>query len=168
MQFCLRPWQETDAESIAEYANNWKVAQNLRDIFPFPYTLEDARWYADHCAKEDENDRLVRIIEVSGRAAGCISVFLEEDVYRKSAELGYWLGEPFWGHGIMTEAVREICAEAWERFDIVRIFAEPFACNKGSCRVLERAGFQLEGIKRSSVFKNGELLDSCMYALVKE
>lgn len=168
VQFCLRPWRETDAESITKYANNRKVAQNLRDVFPFPYTLEDARRYAADCVKSDGNGKLVRAIEVGGEAVGSISIFVEQDVYRKSAEIGYWLGEPFWGRGIMSQAVKQLCEEAWERFDIVRIFAEPFARNLGSRRVLEHAGFQLEGIKRSSVYKNGELLDSCIYALVKE
>lgn len=167
MQFYLRPWRETDADSIAKYANNWKVAQNLRDAFPFPYGLGDALWYARDCIKNDGNARLVRAIEAGGEAVGSIGIFVEQDVYCKSAELGYWLGEPFWGKGIMTQAVQELCAEAWQRFDIVRIFAEPFARNVGSRRVLEHAGFQLEGVKRSSVFKNGELLDSCMYALLR-
>ena len=105
-------------------------------------------------------------IAVDGRLAGSIGIFREKDVYQKSAELGYWLGRDYWGRGIMTWSVGKICAEALEQWDIVRIFAEPFARNLGSRRVLEKNGFRLEGIKKKSVYKAGELLDSCMYALV--
>jgi ribosomal-protein-alanine N-acetyltransferase len=97
---------------------------------------------------------------------GSIGVFVKDDVYRKSAEIGYWLGEPYWGRGIMTDAIRQMCRMAFERFDIVRIFAEPFAYNAGSMRALEKAGFTLEGVHRMSVFKNGQFYDSCTYALL--
>ena len=90
------------------------------------------------------------------------------DVYRRSAELGYWLAEPHWGKGIMTGAVRRICAEGFARWDIVRIFAEPYAYTTPSRRVLEKAGFALEGVLRQSVWKRGKLLDSCMYALLRQ
>jgi len=96
------------------------------------------------------------------------TVFLGSDVYRRSAELGYWLGEPFWGRGIMTAAVETMCREGFAAWDIVRIHAEAFARNAASRRVLEKAGFALEGTLRRSVYKNGEMLDSCIYALVRE
>ncbi len=105
---------------------------------------------------------------MDGEAVGSIAVTLKDDVYRKSAELGYWLAEPYWNRGIMTEAVRRICRHAFAAYDIVRIFAEPFACNTASRRVLERAGFTLEGVIKMSVYKNGRMLDSCIYALLKE
>lgn len=106
--------------------------------------------------------------EVDGEAAGSIGLFLGSDVYRRSAELGYWLGEPFWGRGIMTAAVETMCREGFAAWDIVRIHAEAFARNAASRRVLEKAGFALEGTLRRSVYKNGEMLDSCIYALVRE
>ena len=105
---------------------------------------------------------------VDGEAVGSISLTLGSDVYRRSAELGYWLGKPFWGRGIMTAAVTAMCRDGFGTWDIVRIHAEPFARNAASRRVLEKAGFTLEGTLRQSVYKNGEMLDSCIYALLRE
>lgn len=166
--FILRPWQRADIEAIAEAADNPNIAANLRNIFPSPYTLADAKWFVEDCIAQGEARQLMRAIAVNGRAAGSISVSRKDDVYEKSAELGYWLAEDYWGRGIMTEAVRQICREAFDRFDILRIFAEPFAENLGSRRVLEKAGFQLEGVMRESVCKRGRVYDSCMYALLME
>jgi ribosomal-protein-alanine N-acetyltransferase len=111
---------------------------------------------------------ILRAIDIDGIAVGSIGIFLKDDVYCKSAELGYWLGEPFWGKGIMTQAVKQICKMAFEKYDIVRIFAEPYADNTASRRVLEKAGFRLEGILRKSVYKKGQIMDSCIYALIKD
>ncbi|MBC8535471.1 GNAT family N-acetyltransferase [Feifania hominis] len=168
MEFYLRPWRESDAESIARYAADWEVARNLRDVFPHPYALADARDYIASCLSQGEEDRLCRAIEADGEAVGSIGVFVGKDVYRKSAELGYWLAKPYWGRGIMSAAVRQMTCMAFERFDIVRVYAEPYARNAGSRRVLEKAGFVLEGTLRRSVFKGGELLDSCVYARLRE
>lgn len=162
----LRPWRISDIPDVARCAANPKIAANLRDCFPYPYTEADARDYVTSCIQAGESRQLCRAIEVEGRAAGSIGVFLQDDVYRKSAELGYWLAEEFWGRGIMTDAVRRLCDEAFQRFGIVRIYAEPYAYNLGSRRVLEHAGFQLEGVLRKSVFKNGQLYDSCIYARI--
>lgn len=164
----LRPWRETDAEDVARYANDARVAANLRDVFPHPYTRADAESFIGMCMRSTGEGELYRAIVVDGRAAGGISVCTGSDVYRRSAELGYWLGAPFWGRGIMTAAVGQICREAFQRLDIVRIHAEPYARNGASRRVLEKAGFTLEGTLRQSVCKNGEMLDSCIYALLKE
>ncbi|AKB32359.1 Ribosomal-protein-L7p-serine acetyltransferase [Methanosarcina siciliae HI350] len=98
---------------------------------------------------------------------GCIAIFSKNDVYCKSAEIAYWLGEPLWGRGIMSRAIKELCKTAFEQYDTVRIFAEPYAHNIGSRKALEKAGFVLEGTMKKSVYKNGRLFDSCMYALVK-
>ena len=166
--FILRPWRETDAEDVARYANDARVAANLRDVFPHPYALADAESFIGMCMRSTSEGELYRAIVVDGRAAGGISVCAGGDVYRRSAELGYWLGVPFWGRGIMTAAVGQICREAFQRMDIVRIHAEPYARNGASRRVLEKAGFTLEGTLRRSVYKNGEILDSCIYALLKE
>lgn len=165
--FTLREWVQSDAPSAAQYANNKAIADNLRNGFPFPYTEEDARAYIAHCMGADPKKELARAICVDDKAVGSIGMFLKDDIYEKSAEIGYWLGQPFWGRGIMTRAIRQVCSEAFAAFDIVRIFAEPFAPNAGSRRALEKAGFTLEGILKDSVYKNGRILDSCMYALLK-
>lgn len=166
--FALRPWRQTDAEAVAAAANNPHIAANLRNAFPYPYTLADAEWYVNDCIAQGEERQLTRAIIIEGRAAGSIGVFVRDDVYEKSAELGYWLAEEHWGKGIMTEAVRQICREAFDRFDILRIFAEPFADNLGSRRVLEKAGFAWEGTMRNGVYKNGQVHSYCMYALLRE
>lgn len=167
MEWNLRQWRETDAADVAAYADNKKIADNLRDAFPHPYTLSDAQEYLRQCLESGEERQYLRAITAEGRAVGSIGVFLGNDVYSRSAELGYWLAEDFWGQGIMTGAVRQICEEVFARYDVVRIYAEPFARNRGSRRVLEKAGFALEGILKNSVYKHGEILDSCIYALVK-
>lgn len=166
MDFILRPWRIDDVHSITKYANNKKIADNLRNAYPFPYTLEDALTFISGFLAEDES-YICRAIEVNGEAAGSIGVFQKEDVYEKSAEMGYWLAEPYWGRGIMTRAIRQMAALAFETMDIVRIFAEPYAYNKGSRRALEKAGFALEGVLKKSVCKNGKIFDSCIYALVR-
>ncbi|WP_325200086.1 GNAT family N-acetyltransferase [Oscillibacter sp.] len=166
--FALRPWQRTDAESVAAAADNPNIAANLRNAFPSPYTLADAEWFVGDCIAQGEARQLMRAIVIDGRAAGSISVSIKDDVYEKSAELGYWLAEDYWGRGVMTEAVRQICREAFDRFDILRIFAEPFAENLGSRRVLEKAGFLCEGTMRRGVYKNGRVQSYCIYALLRE
>ena len=99
--FTLRPWREADAASIARYADNAKIAANLRDVFPCPYAPQDAATFVESCIRQEGRGQMCRAIEVYGEAAGSIGLFLGSDVYRRSAELGYWLGEPFWGRGIM-------------------------------------------------------------------
>lgn len=167
MDYELRKWREEDVPSIALYANNKKIADNLRNVFPFPYTLDDAKEYVTMCIGGNKAWQCVRAIVVNGEAVGSIGLFLKDDVYCKSAELGYWLGEPFWGHGIMSDAISGLCGLAFSQYDIVRIFAEPYAYNIGSRRALEKAGFQLEALLKKSVYKNGTFFDSCIYSLVR-
>ncbi len=167
-EFMLREWQTEDAEAIASAADNEKIAANLRNLFPHPYTLEDARQYVKGCMDRKEEGQITRAIVVDGRAVGSIGIFLMNDVYEKSGELGYWLAEEFWGQGIMTRAVTQLCREAFTKFDIIRIFAEPFAHNTGSRRVLEKAGFTCEGMMRKGIFKNGNVDSYCMYSLLRE
>ncbi len=168
MEFELRKWNLADSQDVAHYANNKKIAANLRNVFPYPYTLADAEGYIRSCVENSEERQICRAIVVNGRAAGSVGIFCGTDVYEKSAELGYWLAEEFWGNGIMTGAVKQLCQEAFDKFDIIRIYAEPFAYNIGSRRVLEKAGFSLEGIMKKGVFKNGQIQDYCMYALLKD
>lgn len=166
--FIIRPWRPEDAAVLAAVANNPKIAANLRNSFPSPYTIADAERFISGCAAQGEERQLARAIIIEGKAAGSIGVFAKDDVYEKSAELGYWLAEKYWGRGVMTEAVRQICREAFARFDILRIFAEPFDSNMGSRRVLEKAGFTYEGTMRSGVFKNGRVLSYRVYSLLRE
>jgi len=166
--FILRPWRPEDAETVAIAADNPKIAANLRNVFPHPYSLADAEWYINDCVAQGEERQLTRAIVINGRAAGSIGVFVKDDVYEKSAELGYWLAEEHWGKGVMTEAVRRICREAFGRFGIIRVFAEPFADNQGSRRVLEKAGFTYEGTMRDGVFKYGQVHSYCVYSLLRE
>ena len=165
--FILRPWQFSDAPSLARYANNPDVSANLRDTFPFPYTLSDAESYIRECI-EKEKAQLCRAIVMNGEAVGSVGTFPQKDILCRCAELGDWLAKPFWGHGIMTAAVGQICREAFRSFDIVRIEAAINARNIASRRVVEKNGFTLEGILRQSVWKRGELLDACMYSLLRE
>lgn len=167
-QFTLRQWKQEDAEAIAIAANNEKIAANLRNSFPYPYTIEDAKCYVNGCIARGENQQLTKAIATDGKAIGSIGIFIQDDIYKKSAELGYWLSEEYWGKGIMTEAIKQICREAFDKFDIIRIFAEPFAYNTGSRRVLEKAGFTYEGTMRNGVFKNGKIHSYCMYSLLRE
>ncbi len=168
MDFILREWRREDAADVARYADNEKIARNLRDVFPHPYALADAQGFLDICIAGDLEMSLFRAIEVDGRATGSIALCRGSDVYQKTAELGYWLAEDYWGRGIMTQAVRQLCREGFSRWDIQRIHAEPFAHNAGSRRVLEKAGFSLEGVMRRGVFKRGQVCDFCMYALLRE
>ncbi len=166
--FTLRPWRTEDADALVRAANNPNIAKNLRNIFPHPYTLESARWFIGDCIASADKPVINYAIEVSKAVAGSISVSVKDDVYEKSAELGYWLAEEHWRKGIMSAAVSAVCREAFERFDIVRIFAEPFADNAGSRGVLEKAGFTCEGIMRNAVYKNGEIHSCCMYSVLRE
>lgn len=168
MDFILREWRREDAGDVARYADNEKIARNLRDVFPHPYALADARDFVDICITGDPEMSLFRAIEVDGRAVGSIALCRGSDVYQKTAELGYWLAEEYWGRGIMTQAVKRICGEGFSRWDIQRIYAEPFSHNAGSRRVLEKAGFSLEGVMRRGVYKRGKVCDFCMYALLRE
>lgn len=167
MEFKLRDWKLNDAESIVPYANNPKVAGNLRNTFPYPYTLDDAHLFITKSIHLNKRKQLNKAIVIADSAVGSISLLMQEDVSCKSGELGFWLGELFWGKGIMTEAITEICDIGFNDFDMFRIYARPFAENAGARKALENAGFQLEGIFKKSIFKNGKALDSCMYALVK-
>jgi len=161
----LRPWQLGDAVSLVRYANNRNVSGNLRDRFPFPYTAADAKAWLDRASVE--SPALNFAIVVDGAAAGGIGLEMGEDVFRKSAEVGYWLGEPFWGRGIATEALRAVTDYAFASFDIIRLEAGVFGWNPASARVLEKAGYTLEGRMRRGVVKDGRVADRLIYGLVR-
>ena len=168
MDFELRELQCSDAISVAKYANNNNIANNLRNIFPHPYTVEDARSFINETKNNEEKNQYIRAIVVNQEAAGVIGCFIKDDVHCKCCEIGYWLGEEFWGKGIMTEAVKRMSQEVFQSYDVVRIFAEIFSYNAGSIRVLEKAGFQSEGKLRNSIYKNGIISDSFIYALIRQ
>ena len=165
MEVRLRAWTLEDAPALA---NNKKVQDNLRDGLPFPYGEEDAKAFLSAMLASDPDQNLAFAIEANGKLIGSISATRCANIHFRTAELGYYLGEPYWGKGFATEAVRQICDYIYRNTDIIRIFAEPFAYNTASCRVLEKAGFQLEGLLRSNAVKNGRILDMKMYARIRE
>lgn len=156
-----------DLDNLVKYANNFQIARFMSDGFPFPYTAEKGKAFIGMAT--GHSDRILYLaIEVDGSAVGGIGVSLQQDVKRKNAELGYWLAEPYWGHGIATQAVKEIVALAFEKFDITRIYASPYSSNPASHRVLEKAGFKLEARIEKNIFKQGEFLDELVYAIRKQ
>lgn len=165
MSLILRKWKESDAEALLKYAGNPKITAMMSDGFANLATPEgSAKFIAFANSGED---KIYRAIELNGEVIGGIGVSVQTDIYRKNAELGYWLAEPFWGKGIISEAIRIMISEAFEKLDIARIFARPFHTNKASHRVLEKAGFRLETILEKAVFKNGEYLDEHLYSIRK-
>ncbi len=164
--YMIRSWKMDDAPAIVKYANNKKIWRNLRDAFPHPYSLTDAKGFLMKVGSHDPE--CVFAIATKEQAIGGIGMVIGEDVHRYSAELGYWLGETFWNQGIMTQAVKLITAYAFMNLNLYRICAEPYEGNMASVRVLEKAGFQYEGRSRASVYKDGKLLDQLVYAKVKQ
>ena len=156
-----------DAKDLAKALSNKKVQDNLRDGLPYPYTEQDGEYYITSMLEADENDTFAFAITVDGKVAGSIGMFRQGNIHRLTAELGYYIGEEYWGRGIMTKAVKQICEYVFEHSDIIRIYAEPFSYNIASCRVLEKAGFQYEGTLRNNAIKNGKVLDMKMYSLLK-
>ena len=167
MQVSIRRWRMEDAADIAAAINNKKVQDNLRDGIPYPYTQKDAEEYIWKAITADKDAEYAFAILCDTLVVGSIAVSRLDNVHRLTAEMGYYIAEPFWGQGITTEAVRLVCAYIFFQTDIVRIFAEPYAYNTASCRVLEKAGFQLEGILRHNALKNGRTLDMKMYSLLR-
>jgi len=161
----LRPWRLTDAESLAHHANDAAIARNLRDVFPHPYTLADARRYLDLVVPASASE-LTLAIEVEGRAAGSISLLFQTDISRRSAEVGYWLGRACWGRGIATAAVGALSDYGFARFDLARLYATVFAGNGASARVLEKCGYAPEGRLRQAVTKHGRTFDALLCARV--
>ena len=158
----IRPWAIADAESLQRHANNRRVSIQLRDRFPYPYTIDNARTFLGWVTTRES--ATVWAIEVDGEACGGIGIELHTDVERVSAEIGYWLGEPVWGRGIATEALIAVTREAFSRFDLTRLYAVPFADHVASVRVLEKAGYVREGHLRQSAIKDGTIRDQLLFA----
>ncbi|MCM1320536.1 MAG: GNAT family N-acetyltransferase [Bacteroides sp.] len=163
----IRKWELSDAKDLAAALSNINVQNNLRDGLPFPYTEEDAANYITAMLSADQNQIFAFAVTADNKAIGSISVSRQENIHRLTAEIGYYIAEEYWGKGIMTEIVRQTCEYIFADSDIIRIYAEPFAANIASCRVLEKAGFQLEGLLKNNAIKNGKIADMKLYALLR-
>jgi ribosomal-protein-alanine N-acetyltransferase len=161
----IRDWLPEDGPSIVQHANNWNVWVNLRDSFPHPYTLQD--WEAWFRSVKNATPAAQFAIVVDGAAVGAIGLHFKRDVYRRSAEIGYWLGEAYWGKGIMTEALMAVTDYAFSKFGLCRIYAGVFEGNVASMKVLEKAGYAFEARLKKNVTKNGKTLDEFLYAKVR-
>ena len=162
----VRAWRMDDAESLVRHANNINVARQLRDRFPHPYTRANASAFLKAATSTPEPSNLA--IEVDGQAVGAIGYVAGVDVERYSAEIGYWLGEAYWGRGIVTEALVLMTDYVFDSLNMLRLFALPFADNTGSIRVLEKAGYMQEAVLRSSSVKYGDPRDQLLYARVND
>ena len=167
MKCRIRKWELSDAKDLAAALSNKKVQDNLRDGLPYPYTEQDGKEFISAMLSADENETFAFAIMVDDKVVGSIGIFRQGNIHRQTAELGYYIAEEYWGKGIMTEAVKQICEYVFANSDIIRIYAEPFAYNIASCRVLEKVGFQYEGTLRSNAVKNGRVIDMEMYSLLK-
>ena len=163
----IRRWELSDARDLATALSNKKIQDNLRDGLPYPYTEKDGKEFISTMLAANENDTFAFAITVNGKVIGSIGAFRQTNIHNKTAELGYYIAEEYWDKGIMTEAVKQLCDYVFSHTDIICIYAEPFSYNIGSCRVLEKAGFQYEGTLRSNALKNGNVLDMKMYSKLK-
>ncbi|MGA7409452.1 MAG: GNAT family protein [Bryobacteraceae bacterium] len=163
----LRRWRRSDRSALIKHANNIKIWRNVRDIFPHPYTPAAADTFLS-TVTEQSGPESIYAIEVGGEAVGGIGIHPRVNEERHTAEIGYWLGEPFWGRGIATAAVCSLSQRALKELDLYRLFANVFASNPASMRVLEKAGFQREGVLRRAVVKDGVLMDAVVYGLTRD
>lgn len=168
MQCELRNWRLEDAAELAEMLSDKAVQDNLRDGLPYPYTEQDGRAFLSDMLSADPDETWARAIVADGRVVGSIGVFRQGNIHRCTAEMGYYIGRKYWGRGIGSSAVRQMSDWIFSHTDIIRLYAEPFANNAASCRILEKAGFRLEGILRCNAVKNGQFRDMKMYARIRE
>jgi RimJ/RimL family protein N-acetyltransferase len=166
MKVILRQWKKSDAEALAKIANNKKIWDNVRDRLPYPYTKKDAKEWLS--LVKQQKTVTTFCVEADGEMAGSVGFTIKDDVYRKSVEIGYFIGEAFWGRGIATEAIRQLIEYIQENLDIVRIYAEVFEYNKASMKVLEKNGFYLESIRKKAAVKNDTILDDYVWVKLIE
>ena len=162
----LRPMRESDLENLVKYANNPQIEANLSDRMPYPYTMEEGEKFMKEVLSTDPHNRMV--IALEDQMIGLIGIHPQEDIFQINGELGYWLGEPYWGQGFMTEAIKQMIPYAFETFDIQRIFARTFGRNVPSQKVLEKAGFQLDAIIKKSLIKHGIPEDEVIYSVHRD
>jgi RimJ/RimL family protein N-acetyltransferase len=161
----VRSWRKADLESLLRHANNPRIAANLRDQFPYPYTRRAAIDYLEFV--REQNPERSFAIEFAGEAVGGLGFQIGIDIARISAEMGYWIGESYWGRGFATQAARATSEWAFDEYKLTRIFALVFSHNTASIRVLEKAGFEREGLLQRSAIKNGSVLDQFLYAKIR-
>jgi ribosomal-protein-alanine N-acetyltransferase len=165
-EWCVRNYEDRDIPALAKYANNRKIWLNLLDQFPHPYTKTDARNWLQHVRSQEYETHFAIASEIE--LIGSIGFQVRKDVHCKMIEIGYWLGEPFWGKGIATRALRAMTDYAFTQHDLVRIQAGVFDYNPASARVLEKAGYTFEARLRRSVFKDGKIVDMLLYAILRD
>jgi ribosomal-protein-alanine N-acetyltransferase len=163
----LRPWSVGDAGNLAKIADNKKISDNLRDGFPYPYSFKDAINWLNIILPENYPPKFFAIT-IDKKLVGSIGIVTKTDIYRKNFEIGYFLAEDNWGKGIATKAIKAATSYAFNDFDVVRVYAEPFSDNIGSRKALEKAGFTHEATFRRNVIKNDIIKDSCIYSVLKE
>jgi RimJ/RimL family protein N-acetyltransferase len=169
MECKIRPWRLSDAPALAMALSNKKILDNLRDGLPYPYTENDAVGFISAMLGADKDKTFAYAITVDDKAVGSIGVFRRDNIHSRTAEMGYYVAEPYWGQGIGTSAVLQNCDDVFENTDIMRIFAEPFAYNAASCRILEKAGFVYEGtLRMASKLFNGKVEDDVCYSVTRE
>lgn len=166
MEITLRPWRLEDIPELSRQLNNIHIWNHVRDGLPFPYTEVDAEEFITGTL-ENHGEPLDFSIRANGKLVGGIGIVPKEDVERVSAEIGYWIGEAYWGKGIATVAVRQLVDYAFQKLPYTRLYAGVFAFNPASMRVLEKAGFEQEGVFRRAIIKNGVITDFHQYGCVK-
>ena len=165
-EFCIRSYKLSDKEALINYANNYNISRLLRDQFPYPYTDTDAeKWIMHACNQYPETNF---VIANNKEMFGAIGINFQDDVNRFSAEIGYWIGEPFWGKGIATIALKAFTEYSFKKFELNRIYANVFEGNAASEKVLIKAGYTKEAILKKAVYKEGKFLDQYIYAVLKE
>ncbi|MFA0834342.1 MAG: GNAT family N-acetyltransferase [Methanobacterium formicicum] len=161
----LREWKSSDVPSLVTNANNPSIAANMRDGFPYPYTPEHGEAWINMAGSDDPQHNFA--ITINNQAVGGIGLAPGNDIERISAELGYWLGENYWGNGITSSAIKGILEYGFNQLELERIFAKPFEHNTASRRVLERNNFIQEGILKRSVIKHNKIYNQALYAITK-
>ncbi len=164
-EYRIRDLVPTDASAIARYADNPHIANVMRDLFPSPYALSDAEEFIARINSADPETAFA--IANNKEAFGVIGFISGQDVYRHSAEIGYWIGEEYWGRGIMTGAIKAFTAHLFENFDFNRLSAGVFSSNPASARVLEKVGYTRDAVLRAHVTKNGKVLDEHLYSRLR-
>ncbi len=163
----IRPFRLEDAPALAAALNNPAIMNNLRDGLPYPYTVQDAQAFIQTTLAAEKGSQFSYAIVSEDQVVGSIGAFRQGNIHNRTAEMGYYLAQSHWGRGLTTQAVTEVCDYLFTHTDLLRIFAEPFAHNLASCRVLEKAGFTREGVLRQNAVKNGEIIDMILYAKLK-
>jgi len=165
MEISLRPWRNDDIDTLISIANNFNIAKNLTDKFPYPYTRADGERFIEYAINSKSSHLFA--IDLQGIAIGGIGIHPQDDIYRKNAEIGFWLAESHWGNGYMRIAISKITTYTFQTIEIERIYARVFEKNIASQRVLQKSGFQLDGKFQKTIFKNNEFLDEYIYSLRK-